>query len=104
MSGLTDREKAFENQYAHDQEKKFRIIARRNKLLGLWAGTLLGKSDLDAYAKEVVVSDFEEAGDEDVLRKVLADFAAGGVSLGHDDSRAQMVELLNAAAEQIENS
>jgi hypothetical protein len=104
MSGISDREKAFENKYAHDEEKKFRIVARRNKLLGQWAGALLGKSDIDAYAKEVVASDFEEAGDEDVVRKVQGDFTAGGVSLGHDDIRAKMVELLSVAAEQIENS
>ena len=104
MSGITDREKAFENKYAHDQDKKFRIIARRNKLLGQWAGALLGKADIDAYAKEVVASDFEEAGDEDVVRKVVADLTAGGLSQGADDIRAKLAELLTVASEQIENS
>jgi hypothetical protein len=104
MSGISDREKAFENKYAHDQDKKFRIIARRNKLLGLWAGALIGKDDVDAYAKEVVASDFEEAGDEDVVRKVAADLASAGVSVGADDIRAKLAELLPVAADQIENS
>lgn len=104
MSGLTDREKAFENKYAHDQDMKFRIVARRNKLLGLWAAELLGKADAAAYASEVVASDFEEAGDEDVVRKVAADFAAGGVSHGPDVVRAKMVDLLTVATDQIEKS
>ena len=102
MSGLSDRERAFENKYAHDQEMKFKIVARRNKLLGQWAGALLGKADIDAYAKEVVASDFEEAGDEDVVRKVTGDFAAGGISHTADDVRAKMVELLAVASEQID--
>jgi hypothetical protein len=104
MSGLSDREKAFENKYAHDQDMKFRIVARRNKLLGLWAAELLGKADAAAYASEVVASDFEEAGDEDVVRKVAGDFAAGGVSHGPDAVRAKMVDLLTVATDQIENS
>jgi len=104
MSGITDREKAFENKYAHDQDKKFRIVARRNKLLGLWAAKLLGMADADAYAKEVVASDFEEAGDEDVVRKVASDFAGAGVSVGADEIRAKLLELLPVAADQIENS
>lgn len=102
MSAISDREKAFENKYAHDQEMKFKIVARRNKLLGQWAGALLGKADIDAYAKEVIASDFEEAGDEDVVRKVAADFAAGGVTFSADDVRAKMVELLPVAADQID--
>lgn len=102
MTSLSDREKAFENKYAHDQETKFRIVARRNKLLGQWAGALLGKADIDAYAKEVVASDFEEAGDEDVVRKVMADFATGGISHTADDVRVKMVELLAVATEQVE--
>jgi hypothetical protein len=104
MSGLQDREKAFENMYAHDEEKKFRIIVRRNKLLGQWAGALLGKADVDAYAKEVVAADFEGAGGEDIVRKLQVELAAGGVSLGVDDIRAKMAELLSVAAEQVENS
>jgi hypothetical protein len=102
MTSLSDREKAFENKYAHDENMKFRIVARRNKLLGQWAGALLGKSDIDAYAKEVVASDFEEAGDEDVVRKVTGDFAAGGISQTAEDVRAKMIELLPVAADQVD--
>lgn len=102
MTSFNDREKAFENKYAHDQDLKFKIVARRNKLLGQWAGALLGRSDIDAYAKEVVVADFEEAGEEDVVRKVQADFAAGGVSHTAEDIRAKMIELLAVAADQVD--
>ena len=104
MVSMNDREKAFENKYAHDQEKKFRVIARRNKLMGQWAAGLLGKSDGDAYAKEVVVADFEEAGDEDVIRKVAADFKAAGVAAGEAEIRAKLSELLPIAIDQIEAS
>jgi len=102
MSSMNDREKAFENKYAHDQETKFRIVARRNKLLGQWAGALLGKSDIDAYAKEVVTADFDEPGEEDVVRKVAADFAAGGISHSAETIRDKMMELLPVATAQIE--
>ncbi len=75
MTSFDNRENAFENKFAHDAETQFKIDARRNKLLGLWAAELLGKSgeEAAAYAVEVVKSDFEEAGDEDVIRKVVAD-------------------------------
>ncbi len=75
MTSFDNRENAFENKFAHDAETQFKIDARRNKLLGLWAAELLGKSgeDAAAYAVEVIKSDFEEAGDEDVIRKVVAD-------------------------------
>ncbi len=102
MSNMNDREKAFENKYAHDQETKFKIVARRNKLLGQWAGALLGKADIDAYAKEVVASDFDEPGEEDVVRKVTADFAAGGISHSAEDIRNKMMELLPVATDQID--
>jgi hypothetical protein len=104
MVSMSDREKAFENKYAHDQEKKFRVIARRNKLTGLWAAGLLGKSDADAYAKEVVAADFEEAGDEDVIRKIAGDFKAAGLAAGEVEVRAKLAELLPTAIEQIEAS
>jgi hypothetical protein len=103
MSGLSDREKAFENKFALDQELKFKALARRNKLAGLWAAGLLGKADADAYAKEVVVADFEEAGDEDVFRKLRTDLDAAGVSISDQDIRTKMVELLAQAIDQIEN-
>ena len=78
--GFNDREKGFEAKYLHDQETQFKITARRNKLLGLWAAEQMGLSgaDAEAYAKEVVVADFEEAGDDDVLRKVLGDLVDKG--------------------------
>lgn len=103
MSGISDREKAFENKFAHDQELKFKAEARRNKLLGLWAAGLLGKADAEAYAKEVVASDFEEAGHEDVFRKVKADLDAGGVSISDEQIRTKMVELLGEAVSQVQN-
>ncbi len=102
MSGISDREKAFENKFAHDQELKFKAVARRNKLVGLWAAGLLGKADAEAYAKEVVVADFEEAGDDDVFRKLRGDFNAGGVSVSDQDIRTKMIELLTEAVAQIE--
>jgi hypothetical protein len=104
MSGISDREKAFENKFAHDQELRFKAEARRNKLVGLWAAGLLGKADPDAYAKEVVASDFEEAGDDDVIRKVMGDLTAGGVSITEEELRAKMVECLGQAIDQIQNS
>ena len=103
MSGINDREKAFENKFALDQELKFKALARRNKLVGLWAAGLLGKADVEAYAKEVVVADFEEAGEEDVFRKLRKDFDAAGVSVSDQDIRTKMVELLAEAVTQIEN-
>ncbi len=103
MSGLSDREKAFENKFALDLELKFKALARRNKLAGLWAAGLLGKADAEAYAKEVVVADFEEAGDDDVFRKLRSDLDAAGVSISDQDIRTKMVELLAQAIDQIEN-
>jgi len=104
MASINDREKAFEAKFALDEELRFKAEARRNKLLGLWAAGLLGKTgdDADAYAKEVVAADFEEAGHEDVVRKVKADFDAAGVARTEDEIRLQMVELLAVAVSQIE--
>jgi hypothetical protein len=81
MTTFNDREKAFENKYARDQELQFKIIARRNRLLGAWAADLMGLTSVEAeaYAKDVVRADFEEAGDEDVIRKVLGDLTSAGV-------------------------
>lgn len=100
MSTFDDRENAFENKFAHDQEMQFKAGARRNKLLGLWAAELLGKSgdEAEAYAKEVVVADFEEAGHEDVVRKVAADL---GDKSSPDEIRQKMEELLRVAQEQL---
>ncbi len=100
MSTFDDRENAFENKFAHDAEMRFKAEARRNKLLGLWAADLLGKSgdEAEAYAAEVVRADFEEAGHEDVVRKVAGDPGAKATA---DDIRAKMAELLPIAQQQI---
>lgn len=100
MATFEERENAFESKYAHDAEMQFKAEARRNKLLGLWAAGLLGKSgdEADAYAKEVIKADFEEAGDEDVYRKVAGDL---GSKADETTIRAQMRELLAEAKAQI---
>ena len=100
MSSFDDRENAFENKFAHDAEMQFKAEARRNKLLGLWAADLMGKTgdEAQAYAREVVKADFEEAGHEDVYRKVAGD-------LGHraDETtiRTKMEEFLSEAKVQL---
>ncbi len=103
MSSMRDRQEGFEKKFAMDEESKFKAMARRNKLLGLWAAEKLGKSgeDADAYAKEVVRADFEEAGDDDVFRKVRADFDAAGVAQSDTQIRTAMNDLLATAVEQI---
>ncbi len=100
MTAFDDRESAFENKYAHDEEMKFRATNRANKLLGLWAAELLGKTgeDATAYAIEVVKSDFEEAGHEDVVRKVAGDL---GNIADADTIRAKLAELTPVAKQQI---
>ena len=100
MTTFDDRENAFENKYAHDEDMKFRAEARCNKLLGLWAADLLGKTGEAAaeYAKEVIKADFEEAGHEDVVRKVAADLDGRASA---DDIRAKRAELLAVARDQI---
>jgi hypothetical protein len=102
MSTFDDREQAFEKKYAHDQETQFKAEARRNKLLGLWAAEKLGKSgdDAAAYAKEVIKADFEEAGDEDVYRKVAGDLAGRA---DEAEIRQQMSELMAVAKDQVMN-
>jgi hypothetical protein len=107
MTQFDDRERAFEAKFARDEEMQFRILARRNRLLGEWAARLMGLSDVEseAYAKDVVRADFEEAGDEDVIRKVLGDLIGAGVevdegrirdALGHKlvEARRQLIESL----------
>jgi hypothetical protein len=104
MTTFNDREDAFEKQFAHDEQLRFKATARRNKLLGLWAAGKLGLSgaEADAYAKEVVMSDFEEAGDDDVLRKVRGDLESAGVgSVSDIDIRSRMDALLAQAAQEI---
>lgn len=103
MTTFNDREKAFEDKYKHDQELQFKVEARRNKLLGLWVAELMGLEggDAEAYAKEVVASDFEEPGDADVVRKVLGDTEAKGVELTEHKLRKKMDELMQVAKQQV---
>ena len=102
MTTFDKREEGFEKKFAHDEELRFKATARRNKLLGLWAAEQLGKTgaDADAYAKEVVVADFEEAGDDDVMRKVAGDLVGNGVS--EQQVRQKMIELLAEAVRQVQ--
>ena len=104
MTTFDQRKDAFENKFAHDEELRFKATARRNKLLGLWAAEKLGKSgaEADAYAKSVVVADFEEAGDEDVVRKGKSDFALANVNASDAEIRTVMTELLIKAADDIQ--
>src|SRR3712207_1976843 len=103
MTTFDDRKDAFEKKFAHDEELRFKAMARRNKLLGLWAAEKLGKSgaDAEAYAKSVVMADFQEAGDEDVLRKVRADLEANGASKGEPELRRVMLDLMEQAIEEV---
>ena len=102
-NGFEERKSAAEAKFKHDEEFKFKVTARRNKLLGLWAAGLMNidGADADAYAKQVVVSDFEEPGDDDVLRKVLGDLQAKGRSEDGTDVRRQMDRLLDQAKEEM---
>jgi hypothetical protein len=104
VTTFDNREKGFENKFAHDEALRFKATARRNKLLGGWAAEKLGLSGAAAeqYAKDVVASDFEEAGDDDVVRKVLADFAAKNVALPEADLRKTMADFMITAIAQIE--
>lgn len=106
MTTFDDRERAYENKFAQDEELRFKATARRNKLLGLWAAERIGKTgdDAEAYAKTVVKADFEEPGDEDVFRKVRADLDEAGSTVSDEDIRKVMRELMVTAAEQITGS
>ena len=103
MSSFDDRERAEEAKYALDQATEFKIMARRNKLLGLWAADLLGLNgdEAEAYAKSVVMADLEEPGDDDVFRKVRGDFDAKGVERTDTRSKEHMAELLPVARDQV---
>lgn len=106
MTTFDDREKAFENKFAHEAEKEFRITARRNRLLGLWAAERLGLTDAEAesYAKSVVQADFEETGDEDVIRKLIGDLLKGGVETSDIEVREMLARKAAEAREQIEKA
>jgi hypothetical protein len=106
MNTFDDRKKGFENKFAHDEELRFKATARRNKLLGLWAAEKLGLSGDAAadYAREVVAADFEEAGDDDVVRKVVGDFTAKNIDQSEHQVRRTMDELMVTAVEQIQKA
>ena len=108
MSQFDDRERAFETKFAHDEEMQFRITARRNRLLGEWAARQMGltEAETESYAKDVVRADFEEAGDQDVIRKVLGDLTAAGIETDEEEvnealrnkeieARRQIIEATN---------
>jgi hypothetical protein len=104
MAYNSSKGKLHENDHAHKHEKDFRIIARRNKLLGHWAAGLMGfeSSDAEAYAKEVVSADLEEPGDEDVIRKLLGDLERSGNSIPREKLTTKMDELLAKARDQLQ--
>jgi hypothetical protein len=104
MTNFEEREKGFERKFAHDEELKFRATARRNKLLGLWAAEKLGLNgdDAQAYARAIIKTDMEEPGEEDVFRKLRADFDAKGVDQSDHQIRRAMGDLMGEAVSQIE--
>lgn len=103
MTDFKDREHAFEAKFARDEEMQFRVTARRNRLLGQWAAAMMGltSEETDAYAKEVVAADFEEAGDEDVIRKLLGDLTSAGVEMDDAAIRTALVEKMVEARRQF---
>jgi hypothetical protein len=105
MTTFDDRKDAFEKKFAHDEELRFKAMARRNKLFGLWAAGQLGRTggEAEAYAKSVVMADFEEAGDADVLRKVRGDLEAAGKAASEADLRRTMDELMVRAVDEIQS-
>jgi hypothetical protein len=105
MTTFDDRKDAYEKKYVHDQEEAFKIHARRNKLLGLWAAKKMGMKteDHEAYAKEVVAADFEEPGDADLLAKLTKDFEQAGISISEREIREEMHALQTVARDQIHN-
>jgi len=105
MTTFEDRQKSFENKYQHDEQLKFKVNARRNKLLGLWAAEKMGLAgaDAEAYAKTVVEADFDRPGHDDVIEKVVGDFAARGVDIAAHTVRHESERLLGAAKQQVMN-
>ncbi len=100
MTSMSERERAFENKYALDEEQKFKVGVRRNRLLGQWAAQLLGR-DADSYAKDVVAADLQEAGEDDVVRKLRSDFDAAGISVTDDEIREKMFAFLQDAMAEV---
>jgi hypothetical protein len=103
MTTFNDREKSFEKKFQHDQELQFKVNARKNKLLGLWAAALIGKAgaDAEAYAKDVVMADFEKPGDSDVIHKLMKDLAAAGKPMEDHSIRKQGERLMEEAKKQV---
>ncbi len=103
MTTFDDRERAFETKFAREEEMAFRITARRNRLIGVWAAELMGltSAETDAYAKAVVQADFEEAGDEDVIRKLLGDLTSAGVDMDDGRIRSQLHDKTIEARRQL---
>lgn len=106
MSGFDKRREGYESKFAHDQDLKFKATARRNKLVGLWAAEKMGLAGTaaDDYAKEVVKADFEEAGEEDVFRKIRRDFDAKKLAISDHQIRREMEDLMTTAVEQIQGT
>lgn len=105
MTTFNEREKGFEQKFAHDEELRFKAVARRNRMLGMWAAEKLGMAGpaADAYGKEIVLAEFETGGDEAVFRKLRKDFDAKGVAQSDQQIRMAMQELLAKAVEQIKS-
>ncbi|ACP25383.1 hypothetical protein NGR_c16180 [Sinorhizobium fredii NGR234] len=104
MTTMQDREKAFEAKFALDEELRFKALARRNRMLGLWAAGLLNKSDPETYARDLIAAHIADAGHDDLVRKIKADFDAAGVAQSESDIRVRMLEFLAQAIEQVQNS
>lgn len=101
MTTFDEREKAFENKFKRDQELQFKVRARRNKLLGLWAAGKLGVGDAEAYARDVVGADFQKPGEDDVVEKIVGDAKTKGKALSEADVRREMERLMAEAKRQI---
>jgi hypothetical protein len=103
MTQFDDRQRAFESKFAHDEEMKFRLVARRNRLLGEWAAAKMGLSEEEtsSYAKDVIRADFEEAGDEDVIRKVLGDLTSAGIETNESEIRETLDHKTAEAKRQL---
>ena len=105
MENFEDRRKDFEKKYEHDEEIKFKTIARRNRLLGEWVAKEIGmdEDNIKEYARQVVMADFAEPGDQDVIRKVMADLIAASSNISEETLKSKMKELLEVAKDQIMN-
>ncbi|PRX09882.1 UNVERIFIED_ORG: hypothetical protein BCL66_10565 [Martelella mediterranea] len=102
-SVFNDRERAFEAAFVQQEAARFRVIARRNRMLAAWAAGLLGREDLEVYASEVIAADFTHAGHDDVLKKLMRDFAEAGVDIDEETVQMKMHAFLQAAGQQSEH-